>query len=116
MKILNNQEFEVLIQTDFGDFISFLYPYDLKSNLKIDIIELHTLYAKNIFLNYNQEYLIQKTEEGYFSYKVTGKYIGNNKIQIDNCFFILDSPVPKDIEIGQFVSFEFLKSDCIISN
>lgn len=107
MKILNNQEFEVLIQTDFGDFISFLYPYDLKSNLKIDIIELHTLYAKNIFLNYNQEYLIQKTEEGYFSYKVTGKYIGNNKIQIDNCFSSLILQCPKILRLVNLYLLNF---------
>ena len=55
-----------------------------------------------------------KQQTDIFSYKITEKYIGENKIQIDTCVFHLDSPIPKDIEIGNFVSFEFLTSSCCI--
>ena len=116
MKISKNidQEYELLIQTTFGDFICDSYPLDLEKSLNLENVDFFTLYAKNIFLCCEEKYSIHKTTDGYFSYKITGKYIGDNKVQIDTCVFHIDSPIPKDIEIGNFVSFEFLTSSCCI--
>ena len=112
----NGQEYELWIQTAFGDFICDSYPLDLENTLYFENVDFFTLYAKNIFLSHEDKYSIYKTTDGYFSYKITGKYIGDNKIKIDTCVFHLDSQIPKDIEIGNFVSFEFLTSTCSIHN
>jgi hypothetical protein len=116
LSIINceDYEFEILVQTYWGNFCCYAYQINDQKINDLRSAEFSTLYAKNIFLNEEEQYSIKKTEEGYFSYRVIGKYLGSDKIKFEDCVFALDSQVPKDINIGEFVSFEFLRTDLII--
>ena len=67
-------EFEILVQTSFGNFCCYAYQINDQKINGLKSAEFSTLYSKNIFLNEEEQYLIKKTEEGYFSYRVIGKY------------------------------------------
>ena len=62
----NGQEYELWIQTAFGDFICDSYPLDLENTLYFENVDFFTLYAKNIFLSHEDKYSIYKTtDEGH---------------------------------------------------
>ncbi len=119
MKItfIETDEYEatLLVKTSVGEFISYADSVNIKSKDNFEKVEFFTLLSKNIVKDFDQRLSINKTNSGYFSYKISGKYIGENRILLDDCIFIVDSKIPGDIKVNDYVSFEFLRADAYIA-
>ena len=110
IKECSEYEAELLVQVENEEFLCYSDYGDINYQ-HIENIEFVTFLAQNVVRSSSQIFSIKKTDIGYFSYKIVGKFIGNNKVAIEDCTFILDIEVPKDIKIGEYISFDFLRSD-----
>ena len=66
----------------------------------------------NVWVEENLEKPI-KTDQGYFSYRLSGRVIdvSTQHVKLGDFDFYLDVPFPKDIEEGMFISFDVLRID-----
>ena len=60
-----------------------------------------------------EEYAIEKTSQGYFSYNFKGKLLDSKKgiVAINNIIIEDVGWIPKDIQDGQFIEFKCLRVD-----
>ena len=118
MKItfIKTDEYEtiLLIKTLVGDFVCYADSVNIKSSGDFGKVEFYTIFTKNITKDFNEQSLINKTNLGNYSYKMTGKFLGDNRVLIDDCIFIIDGKIPGDIKANDYVSFEFLRVDAYI--
>lgn len=110
VKECSEYEAELLVQVENEEFLCYSDYGDINYQ-HIENIQFVTLLAQNVVRSSSQIFSIEKTDRGYFSHKIVGKFIGNNKVAIKDCIFVLDTEIPKDIKIGEYVSFDFLRSD-----
>ncbi len=40
------------------------------------------------------------------TYRLQGKYLGNNKMQIEDYVFHIDGYIPADIAVGEYISLD----------
>lgn len=74
---------------------------------------LIAFHVTNIMVDDNVVPQVIKTNDGYYSYFLTGIAISSRQIQIND--FIVDvGPIPKDIKIGEYVSCHCLRLDILI--
>ena len=67
----------------------------------------------NIMTIDKEEYAIEKTDQGYFSYRFKGKLLDAEKgvVAINNIIIEDVGQIPKDIRDGQFIEFTCLRVD-----
>ena len=74
---------------------------------------LSAFLVKDIMLNDCTIPQVVKTNDGYYSYYLSGRVISARKIQIHD--FIIDvGTMPKDIKIGEYISCHCLRLDVLI--
>ena len=73
--------------------------------------ELQTLFASDIRREETQESFAEKTTESYYSYKMQGKAISSETVRIGTIEIKLDRPLPGDISIGEYISFNCTRID-----
>lgn len=78
-------------------------------------ISITTLFANNIVKVHSCEYLIQKLND-YYSYCLQAEVIDKNlpKVCIGKIIIELDMPLPKDINLGDFIRFNVSRLNCFI--
>lgn len=75
-------------------------------------VALYGFGVSNVWVEENLEKPI-KTDQGYFSYRLSGRVIdvSTQHVKLGDFDFYLDVPFPKDIEEGMFISFDVLRID-----
>ncbi len=104
-------EGEIEFSCSVGDFHCYAHPLWSIEELDRKNFSFFAFFVENIFLSDEEEFLIRKTDLSYFSYYLQGKYLGNNKIQIENYVFDIDGDIPSDIKQGEYISLDCARID-----
>lgn len=117
-KILYDDESrEADIELKSDDICIMCYCHPAKNLKKIYESHNHNIVAfqaENVMVDNHTIPQAVKTTSGYYSYFLRGKVISATKIQI-NDFVIQIGAIPKDIEVGTYVSCSCLRLDYIIN-
>lgn len=108
-------EGEILVKNTYGEFICYAYPFFGDINL-INPNAFDVLLAKNIVISDELNYKIEKNSKSYFAYSICGIKTNDFTISVDNMDFALDTMLPKDVIIGQYIKFECLRIDAITTD
>ena len=100
-------EADVLISDGQQDLLCYAQPFDGDKNTKF---QLTTFGCGDVVRSYDNQSLIKKSDEGYYSYEMSGKLLdAENAIVMVFGFIIgLDAYIPKDIRNGEYVDFKIL--------
>ncbi len=108
-------EGEILVNNMYGEFICYAYPFF--GNIKSIIPSaFDVLMASNIVISDKMYCKIEKNSKSYFAYSICGIKTNEFTITVDNMDFILDTMLPKDVIIGQYIEFECLRIDAITTD
>ena len=82
-----------------------------------DVDEITAFEAGGIMIADEPGYVIEKTDAGYFSYRLGGRVVKTEPpvVAIGGLRVTLDQPLPKDIKRGDFVVFTVDRLDCSVS-
>ena len=80
------------------------------------MIEIETFGADGIVIADSREEKIEKTDDGFFSYRLQGRVTQTvpPEIAIGGLRITLDKPLPKDIKQGDFVALTAPRLDCLV--
>ena len=115
-KILYDEESEADVELQSGDICIRCYCHPVE-NIK-EIYEavnnpLSAFGVKDIMLNDCTIPQVVKTNDGYYSYYLSGRVISAKEIQIND--LVIDIGImPKDIKIGEYVACHCFRLDLII--
>lgn len=75
--------------------------------------EIDAFMALNIMRAKKKCYIVQKTD-GYYSYHLCGRVldIGIPMVEIGDLKILLDTCLPKDIKIGEYIDFDVNRLNC----
>lgn len=106
------REAEVYISDENFDIICFACPLDQDMGDEVPL-PLYTLHAEHIYLLKDEDVFSVEKEGTGFSYSLSGCVIDkeNNQIKVGEFILELDSPLPGDIGIGDYVSFVCARID-----
>lgn len=107
----DSKEADILIEA--GDKALIVYCAYLKQNRLGGSFELNAFLSENI-RKADKVYVIEKDNASYYSYRLTGKIVcvNDNISTIDiNGIEIHVEDVPKDLNVGDFISFKTLRID-----
>lgn len=105
------EEADVLISLPSGEFLCYFQPCDFELLNRSKHLKFSVLFAEEIKTCLEKTCSFQKTELGYFSYKVSGIVKDKYLVMVDECLFDLDTPVPGDVGPGDYVEFECSRID-----
>ena len=59
------------------------------------------------------EYLVEKTGDGFYAYKLIGKLFDLKKrlVSVGEIIISLENNIPKDIDVNEFIEFEVMRID-----
>ncbi len=98
-------------QYDLRCYCSFLAT----NMVALPVVNITSFLARNIMRALDDKFQILKLKH-YYSYHLQGKIIDTQMpiVCIGNIKIILDEPLPKDIECGEYISFDVERLDCEI--
>lgn len=102
-------EAEVLVSDGNYEILCYAYPYYNKNGE----FTLSTFMSGNVMRALQNEYSVKKTEDGYFSYKLTGRLfdLKNRLAAVGEIVIELENNIPKDIEENEFIGFDVMRID-----
>ena len=108
-------EADLLVSDGERDLICFCPLCRVKCPSDVD--EITAFEAGGIMIADEPGYVIEKTDAGYFSYRLGGRVVKTEPpvVAIGGLRVTLDQPLPKDIKQGDFVVFTALRLDCFVS-
>lgn len=74
---------------------------------------LSGFFVKNIMRAYKNEYIVEKLNDSFFSYKLQGKLVDkkNKIVEIGKLTLEIDGYIPNDILVNEFIEFTVLRID-----
>lgn len=103
------QEAEILV-TD-GKYAVKCYAYPFSD---VDApFSLYGFMTENVMRAYDKRYIVEKTDKGYYSYKLQGELVNLEKciVAIGELFIELEDGIPKDIKEHEFIEFTVMRID-----
>jgi hypothetical protein len=99
------KEAEVCLSDGKFEIICFSHPFDYKIGHVVKEA-LHAFNVKEVYKVGEEENFLAKKLHEEFEYKLVGKVIDKEKVQVKVGDFVieLDCPFPGDIELGDYVS------------
>lgn len=98
-------EADFLVKNQVGDFLCYAHPISQSGIDGLHDVEFSTLYAQDIVLSHEKECSIRKTGDAFYSYEMTGLYVGHDTAMVGECKIKLDAAVPGDIKINDYISW-----------
>ncbi len=108
----NMHESDIIVTDGFYEVLCcYCTCENISVGSRVDIIS--TLLSENIMTSKKTEYVIEKKND-YYSYFLTCKVVDKDLplVQLGELKMELDSPLPKDIKIGDFIEFYVSRLDC----
>ena len=87
------------------------------SNLRSPNIEkVQTFLADSIMRTPTHSFLVEKTSDGFYSYRLQGRVLKIDPpiIEIGKIPLVIDTPFPKDIIINEYVELFAKRIDCFV--
>ena len=109
------KEADVLIRIKSGEFICYAYSFKSINELKVEKIVCSALLAKEIMLVEDNKYRLKKLSD-YYSYYFQGKLVAKNMVKIDDIYIEITDYIPKDIQLGEYISFKCERVDLLFQN
>ena len=80
-----------------------------------DIFELYAVKSKNIMRALEPGSAVNKTDDGYYAYKLQGKIIDleNRIVTVGDIKIMLENSIPNDIKVNEYIEFDVLRIDFI---
>ena len=108
-EIIHNGDYEVVIANEYVEILC----NSLSKPIADDVRTLYCFMSNNILFSNVNSFELLKDKMGYFSYKIYAKIkdISNKIVEFYDLTLILDCPIPRDLENGQFIEFYVLRLD-----
>lgn len=100
------REAEVYLSDEDFNIVGFSHPFNQVVGDKVSL-PLYSLNAKGIYsLNGEERFSVERTGMA-FEYELSGRVINKdcNQVKVGEFIIQLDSSLPNDIEVGDYVSF-----------
>ena len=110
-----SNEADIIVTDGTYEVLCYCHPaefYEKGSTVQ----EILSLFAKDIMRISDKMYEVKKLEDDYYAYHLQGEVIKIDKpiIRIGGLEIVLDSPLAKDIKLGEFIEFDVYRLNCEI--
>lgn len=113
-KVLDYDGYDANIIVTDGKYEIMCYAWEFYNKENADF-ELSAFDAVDVMRALNQQYMIEKLDYGYYSYKLQGKLIDLEKqiVEIGNIIIEVEGYLPSDIVQGEYIEFLATRIDFI---
>lgn len=107
-----SDEADIVVSDGQYELMCYCHPSDYY-NIGVPIKEISAVFASNIMRVQNKAYSVLKLED-YYAYHLQGEIIDIDlpSILIGGLKIILDSPLPKDVILGDYVELDVDRLNC----
>lgn len=111
------QEADVIISDGENDLMCYAQPFNIKDRNKP--FNLFAMLDSDVVRSYAQNCLIQKIDDGYYSYRICGRLIDVKEpmvsvVKVFNIIMEVGGPIPKDIIENEYIEFDVMRIDYFI--
>ncbi len=108
-------EASVVISDGEYEILCYAYPFE---NKKENSFTLSAFMSNNVMRALENNYVIERKDDGYYAYKLQGKLVDIKKrlMVVGKIVIELEDNIPKDIKENEFVELNVMRIDLVEKN